>query len=96
MSRNKHQSNRYDGIAQTYMTTVLGPWEVCPKSRCDGTLVQVLTRYKDHGTLNREKECATCGKVVKDPRFRRNKFRKNNDSYSRSPRRRNNYRNAKR
>lgn len=43
----------------------------CPRRSCKGTLVEVLTRYYDQGPINYELECTMCGKVIKDPRFKR-------------------------
>lgn len=34
-------------------------------------MVPVLTRYFSKGPINNEWECTECGKVAKDPRFRK-------------------------
>jgi len=34
-------------------------------------MIPVLVRYKDHGPINQEQECSTCGKILKDPRFKK-------------------------
>ena len=39
----------------------------CSRPNCRGTMILVLTRYEDHGPLNKEYECTSCGKVKKDP-----------------------------
>ncbi len=41
----------------------------CPRPNCRGTMILVLTRYEDHGPLNKEYECTSCSKVRKDPIF---------------------------
>ena len=47
-------------------------------------MLEMWTRYKDHGVINIEMECSKCGKVIKDPRFRqqrRNNYNKNTRRY---------------
>ena len=58
--------------------------KTCPKYSCPGIMLEMWTRYKDHGVINIEMECSKCGKVIKDPRFRqqrRNNYNKNTRRY---------------
>ena len=78
------QLNNLKGISLVYLETYLGPWKKCPKSKCTGYMTEVFARYFDHGPINKELECSTCGKVIKDPLFRNSnprkqkEYRKNN------------------
>lgn len=74
MSRkNKHQCNHADSISLAYIRDELGLKKKCPRKSCTGTLTIVWTRYSDHGPINMEEECSTCGKSIKDKKFSRRK-----------------------
>ena len=77
MSRtNKHRPNRNTNITLQYMKEELGHKTKCPRKGCRGCMIEVLVRYEDHGPINFEKECTECGKVLKDPRFKRERERR--------------------
>ena len=72
MSRtNKHRINQEKSISVIYMKSELGGHKACPRRSCKGTCVPVCVRYTDHGPINNELECTTCGKVIKDPAFKK-------------------------
>lgn len=54
-------SNLY-GIEELKLTNI------CPRRSCGGLLTEVWVRYKDQGPIRKEKECTTCGKVIKQYR----------------------------
>lgn len=76
---NAHRHNRLESISITYMQEELGPWKKCRKSKCGGTMVPILTSYESKGKIYEEFECATCGKVIRDPEWKkdRDEARKN-------------------
>lgn len=70
MSKAKHS------VYSTYLTDILGAFKKCPKRQCKGTMIPVLSRYENNGTINHEQECSSCAKVIKDPRFKRDRNRR--------------------
>lgn len=71
MSRtNAHRTNHLESISYNYMQDELGPWKRCRKSKCSGTMVPILSRYENKGTIYEEFECCSCGKVIKDPQWK--------------------------
>lgn len=70
----------------------LGSFKKCPKKQCKGTLISVLTRYENNGTINYEQECSECSKVIRDSRFKNTKNcfnprgNKKHENRSKSPR----------
>lgn len=65
--RNKHQTNRTNGLSFQYMHEVLGPWTYCPKRKCSGTMTEILVSYDPKEPPCVEQECTTCGKVIRKP-----------------------------
>lgn len=77
MSRtNKHRTNRNQSISVNYMKFELGGHKPCPRRSCKGMCVPVIVRYLDHGPINHEFECTICGKVIKDPAFKKERERR--------------------
>jgi hypothetical protein len=75
MSKNKHQHS-LDFLQELFQEDKLVL--KCPRTNCRGTMIKVLARYDDHGPLNNEFECTSCGKVRKD-RFYADERRKKYD-----------------
>ena len=69
-------SNQHTQISLEFIHKELGPIKYCTRPSCKGTMVEVWTRYKDHGKINREMECHLCGKVIKDPTYIKEKMKK--------------------
>lgn len=67
---NKHHTNSLLSVALDYVKEMLGEWKKCLRKNCTGTMLSVLVRYEDKGKIYEEMECSTCGKVVKDPQWR--------------------------
>lgn len=78
--RNKHQSNRINGISFDYMHNVLGPWIPCPKRKCEGTMMEVWASYGP-GDICKEQECTTCGKITKNYADVQRRRQKRRESY---------------
>ena len=46
-------------------------------------MVQVFSRYKDHGPIYEEQECSTCGKVIKNPQYKKDRERERREQRNR-------------
>ena len=69
MSASKHHSHSINCPSVTYVKEVLGMTKCCPRRGCKGTMVDVVSRYANRGPIQYEKECSECGKIIKDPRY---------------------------
>ena len=68
---NKCNTNLLNNHSVNFVKYELELNKQCLKRSCKGTCVEVLVSYSDQGPINHEYECTTCGKVIKDPQFRK-------------------------